>query len=43
MVLYVAGYITLTKWRNGTQKEHMEIAHMCARVIAEIFPLMEEL
>lgn len=26
---------------NGTQKEHMEIAQACAKVIAEIFPLME--
>jgi thymidylate synthase (FAD) len=23
---------------NGTQKEHMEIAHACAEVIAKIFP-----
>ena len=28
---------------NGTQKEHMEIAHACAKVIAEIFPLAGEL
>jgi len=28
---------------NGTQKEHMEIAHACAKVIAGIFPLMSEL
>ena len=27
---------------NGTQLEHMEIAKACAKVIAEIFPLMEE-
>jgi thymidylate synthase (FAD) len=26
---------------NGTQKEHMEIAHAIAKVIAEIFPLAE--
>ena len=26
---------------NGTQKEHMEIAQACAKVISEIFPLME--
>jgi thymidylate synthase (FAD) len=26
---------------NGTQKEHMEIAHACAKVIAEIFPLIQ--
>ena len=28
---------------NGTQKEHMEIAHACANAIAEIFPLQKEL
>lgn len=28
---------------NGTQKEHMEIAHACAEVIAKVFPLAEEL
>jgi len=28
---------------NGTQKEHMEIAIACAKAIAEIFPLVEEL
>ena len=33
-------YIDL-RGANGTQKEHMEIAHACAKVIAEIFPLME--
>jgi thymidylate synthase (FAD) len=27
---------------NGTQKEHMEIAKICAKVIAEVFPLSEE-
>jgi len=27
---------------NGTQKEHMEIARACAKVITEIFPLAEE-
>ena len=27
---------------NGTQKEHMEIAHECAKVIAKIFPLAKE-
>ena len=26
---------------NGTQKEHMEIARACAKVIAEIFPMAE--
>ena len=47
--LYMNG--TLRSWihyielrgANGTQKEHMEIAHACARVIAEIFRLAEEL
>jgi thymidylate synthase (FAD) len=28
---------------NGTQKEHMEIAHACAKVIAEIFPLANDI
>ena len=28
---------------NGTQKEHMDIAHACAKVIAEIFPLAKDL
>jgi len=28
---------------NGTQKEHMEIAHACADVISKIFPLMNNL
>ena len=43
--LYMNG--TLRSWihyiqlrgANGTQKEHMEIAHECAKVIAEIFPM----
>ena len=35
-------YIDL-RGANGTQKEHMDIAHACAKVIAEIFPLMSEL
>lgn len=47
--LYMNG--TLRSWvhyielrgANGTQKEHMEIAHACAKVISEIFPLAEEL
>jgi len=47
--LYMNG--TLRSWihyielrgANGTQKEHMEIAHECAKVISEIFPLAEEL
>tara|TARA_B110000285_G_scaffold218013_1_gene267012 strand:- start:3 stop:683 length:681 start_codon:yes stop_codon:yes gene_type:complete len=28
---------------NGTQKEHMEIAHACAKVIADVFPLANEI
>jgi hypothetical protein len=24
---------------NGTQKEHMEVARECAKVISEIFPM----
>ena len=28
---------------NGTQKEHMDVAVACAKVISEIFPLVEEL
>jgi thymidylate synthase (FAD) len=47
--LYMNG--TLRSWvhyielrsANGTQKEHMDIAKECATVIAEIFPLIEEL
>jgi thymidylate synthase (FAD) len=47
--LYMNG--TLRSWihyielrgANGTQKEHMEIAHACAKVIADIFPLAEDL
>ena len=47
--LYMNG--TLRSWvhyielrgANGTQKEHMDIAHACAKVIAGIFPLMEQL
>ena len=35
-------YIQL-RGANGTQKEHMEIAHACAKVIAEIFPIVEDL
>ena len=35
-------YIEL-RGANGTQKEHMEIAHACAKVIADIFPLAGEL
>ena len=35
-------YIEL-RGANGTQKEHMEIAHACAKVIAEIFPLMNNI
>ena len=33
-------YIELRR-ENGTQKEHMDIAKACAKVISEIFPLME--
>lgn len=47
--LYMNG--TLRSWvhyvelrgANGTQKEHMEIAHACAKVISEIFPLVDNL
>ena len=43
--LYMNG--TLRSWvhyielrgANGTQQEHMDIAHACAEVIAKIFPL----
>ena len=46
--LYMNG--TLRSWihyielrsENGTQLEHMEIARACAKVVAEIFPLMLE-
>ena len=46
--MYVNG--TLRSWihyielrgANGTQKEHIEIAHAVADVIADIFPLAEE-
>lgn len=44
--LYMNG--TLRSWvhyielrgANGTQKEHMDIAHACAKVIAGVFPLI---
>jgi len=47
--LYMNG--TLRSWihyidlrgANGTQQEHMDIAHACAKVIADIFPLMKEI
>ena len=47
--LYMAG--TLRSWihyiqlrsENGTQKEHIDIAKACAKVIAEVFPLAKEL
>ena len=47
--LYMNG--TLRSWvhyielrgANSTQKEHMDIAHECAKIIAEIFPLMKTL
>jgi thymidylate synthase (FAD) len=35
-------YISLRS-ANGTQKEHMEIARACAKVISEIFPLINNL
>jgi thymidylate synthase (FAD) len=43
--MYMSG--TLRSWihyiqlrsGNGTQKEHMDIAKECAKVIAEVFPL----
>ena len=35
-------YIEL-RGANGTQKEHMEIAKACGKVIAEIFPLAKDL
>ena len=35
-------YIEL-RGANGTQKEHMEIAHACAKVIADVFPLADEM
>lgn len=47
--LYMAGslrswihYIEL-RGANGTQKEHMEIAHACAKVIAKVFPMINTL
>ena len=46
--MYVNG--TLRSWvhyielrsANGTQKEHMDIAHECATVISNIFPLVQD-
>ena len=46
--LYMNG--TLRSWvhyielraGNGTQKEHMEVAKACARVIAEVFPIINK-
>jgi len=35
-------YIQL-RGANGTQKEHMDIAHECAKVIANVFPMAEYL
>ena len=35
-------YIEL-RGANGTQKEHMDIAHACAKVIANVFPLANEM
>jgi thymidylate synthase (FAD) len=45
--LYVNG--TIRSWihycelrgANGTQKEHMDVAHACAEVIAKLFPLIK--
>jgi thymidylate synthase (FAD) len=47
--LYMNG--TLRSWihfielrsANGTQKEHQQVARECAKVIAEVFPLANEL
>ena len=47
--LYMNG--TLRSWihfielrsANGTQKEHQEVARQCAKIIAEVFPLANEL
>ena len=33
-------YIEL-RGANGTQKEHMDIAHACAKIIAELLPMMD--
>lgn len=46
--LYMNG--TLRSWvhfielrsSNGTQKEHMEVARECAKVIAEVFPMVND-
>ena len=46
--LYVNG--TLRSWvhyiqlrsANGTQKEHIEIAKACAKVISEVFPIIKD-
>lgn len=35
-------YIDL-RGANGTQKEHMDIAHSCASVIAKVFPIIDKL
>lgn len=47
--LYMAG--TLRSWihyiqlrsENGTQKEHIEVAKACAKVISEVFPMSKDL
>jgi thymidylate synthase (FAD) len=47
--LYMSG--TIRSWihfiqlrsANGTQKEHQEIAKVCAKIISEIFPLMSSI
>ena len=35
-------YIDL-RGANGTHKEHMEIAHACAKVVATVFPIIDKL
>ena len=35
-------YIDL-RGANGTQKEDMEIAHACAKVVATVFPIIDKL
>jgi thymidylate synthase (FAD) len=47
--MYMSG--TLRSWvhycqlrtANGTQKEHMEIAKECAKVLEPIFPMIKDL
>jgi len=35
-------YIQLRS-ENGTQKEHIEVAKACAKVISEVFPMSKDL